>query len=116
LIGALVQDQKALDYLKSAPRSWARVAEDAFAGLAYLFEGSTPKSGRYSPELQECVKSMMPDLRGDFTENWMRPRHLAAGRNVGELDCGSRLPTPEETGRAPSSGLIAVPSRCTVCT
>jgi hypothetical protein len=70
LIGALVQDQKALDYLKSAPRSWACVAEDAFAGLAYLSEGSTPKSGRYSQELQACVKSMMRDLRGDFTENW----------------------------------------------
>lgn len=55
---------------KSRGKSWAGAVEAAFVGFAYLAEGSTLTSGKYSAELRKCVEQCMQDGMPADQKNW----------------------------------------------
>jgi hypothetical protein len=60
---------KALEHLKAELPKVMNI-ERIFAGYAFLAEGSTPAEGKYSAELNTCIKAAMGGNNGDWRENW----------------------------------------------
>ncbi len=61
--------EKALEVVK-ANLGKVMTMEKIFAGFAFLAEGSTPTEGKYSAELNECIRGIMTSINGDWRENW----------------------------------------------
>jgi hypothetical protein len=64
---------KALNYVRGQLKpggSWAGFAERAFAGLAFIAEGSTPTEGEYASELAACIDYFVRGGGGSEQENW----------------------------------------------
>lgn len=65
--------KKALNYVRDqlkSSKSWAGFAERAFAGLAFIAEGSTPTEGEYASELASCIDYFVRGGGGSQQENW----------------------------------------------